>query len=58
MVFFALCSQCAATLATIKRETNSWRWPLFAFTYMTALAYGGALITYQATAWLGWGSVL
>ena len=47
MVFFALCSQCAATLATIKRETNSWLWPLFSFTYMTVLAYIGALIVYQ-----------
>lgn len=47
MVFFALCAQCAATLMVIKRETNSWRWPIFAFTYMTALAYVGALITYQ-----------
>jgi ferrous iron transport protein B len=47
MVFFALCSQCAATLAVIKRETNSWFWPIFAFTYMTVLAYIGALITYQ-----------
>jgi ferrous iron transport protein B len=47
MVFFALCAQCAATLAVIRRETNSWRWPLFAFTYMTVLAYFGALLTYQ-----------
>jgi ferrous iron transport protein B len=47
MVFFALCAQCAATLAVIRRETNSWRWPLFTFTYMTVLAYCGALITYQ-----------
>ena len=39
MVFFALCCQCMATLAAIRRETNSWRWPLIAFTYMTALAY-------------------
>ena len=53
MVFFALCAQCAATLAVIRRETNSWRWPLFAFTYMTGLAYIGALITYQAGTWLG-----
>lgn len=49
MVFFALCAQCAATLAIIKRETNSWRWPIFTFTYMTALAYVGALVTYQVT---------
>jgi ferrous iron transport protein B len=47
MVFFALCAQCAATLAVIRRETNSWRWPAFTFAYMTALAYVGALVTYQ-----------
>ncbi|MDI9640939.1 ferrous iron transport protein B [Kamptonema cortianum] len=39
MVFFALCCQCMATLATIKRETNSWKWAIFAFSYMTILAY-------------------
>ncbi len=47
MVFFALCCQCGATLATIKRETNTWRWPVFAFVYMTGLAYVMALVTYQ-----------
>jgi ferrous iron transport protein B len=47
MVFFALCAQCAATLVVIRRETNSWRWPIFTFVYMTVLAYLGALITYQ-----------
>jgi ferrous iron transport protein B len=47
MVFFALCCQCAATLAVIRRETNSWRWPVFTFVYMTVLAYVGALLTYQ-----------
>jgi ferrous iron transport protein B len=47
MVFFALCAQCAATLAVIRRETNSWRWPVLTFVYMTALAYLGALVTYQ-----------
>jgi len=47
MVFFALCAQCAATLAVIRRETNSWRWPVFTFVYMTTLAYLGALVTYQ-----------
>ena len=47
MVFFALCAQCAATLAVIRRETNSWRWPAFTFVYMTVLAYFGALVTYQ-----------
>ena len=47
MVFFALCCQCASTLAVIRRETNSWRWPIFTFVYMTVLAYVGALVTYQ-----------
>lgn len=47
MVFFALCAQCAATLAVIHRETGSWRWPAFTFVYMTTLAYVGALVTYQ-----------
>jgi ferrous iron transport protein B len=47
MVFFALCAQCAATLMVIRRETNSWRWPIFTFVYMTVLAYVGAFVTYQ-----------
>lgn len=47
MVFFALCCQCAATLATIWRETKSWLWPAFTFAYMTSLAYLGAMATFQ-----------
>ncbi len=47
MVFFALCCQCASTLAVIRRETKSWAWPAFTFAYMTALAYVGALLTFQ-----------
>jgi ferrous iron transport protein B len=47
LVFFALCSQCVSTLVVIKRETNSWRWPIFTFVYMTVLAYLGAMLTYQ-----------
>ncbi|MFO0812947.1 MAG: ferrous iron transport protein B [Gemmatales bacterium] len=53
MVFFALCCQCASTLAVIARESNSWRWPLFAFAYMTVLAYIAAWGTYQMAAWCG-----
>ncbi len=52
MVFFALCAQCSATLMVIRRETNSWRWPLFTFVYMTALAYLGAFVTYQLATWI------
>jgi ferrous iron transport protein B len=47
MVFFALCAQCGATLATIKRETGSWSYALFTFTYMTSLAYLSAFLVYQ-----------
>ncbi|GIK17209.1 MAG: ferrous iron transport protein B [Planctomycetota bacterium] len=53
MVFFALCCQCVSTLAVIRRETGSWRWPAFTFTYMTALAYLAALGTYQIAIRLG-----
>jgi ferrous iron transport protein B len=53
MVFFALCCQCAATLAVIQRETRSWRWPALTFMYMTTLAYLAALITYQGGQLLG-----
>ena len=47
MVFFALCCQCGATLATIKRETNSWGYPVFTFVYMTSLAYLASFSVYQ-----------
>ncbi|MEC9341496.1 MAG: ferrous iron transport protein B [Pseudomonadota bacterium] len=47
MVFYAFCLQCAATVATIWRETNSWRWPLFAWSYMTTLGYLGAMLCFQ-----------
>jgi ferrous iron transport protein B len=47
LIFYALCLQCVATLAIIRRETNSWRWPVFAWTYMTTLGYVGALLAFQ-----------
>jgi ferrous iron transport protein B len=47
LIFYACCLQCVATLAVIRRETNSWRWPAFAWLYMTAIGYTGALIAYQ-----------
>jgi ferrous iron transport protein B len=47
LIFYACCLQCAATLAVIRRETNSWRWPVFAWIYMTSIGYFGALIVYQ-----------
>ena len=47
MLFYAWCMQCAATLAVIKRETNTWSWPIFSWGYMTALGYLGALLIFQ-----------
>jgi ferrous iron transport protein B len=53
MVFFALCLQCGATVAVMAKEAN-WAWAVFGFLYMTALAWLGAVLTYQAgTLWLG-----
>ena len=47
LIFYACCLQCAATLAVIQRETNSWRWPIFAWVYMSTIGYVGALLVYQ-----------
>ena len=47
MIFIALSCQCMSTLAAIYRETQTVRWPLFVFGYMTILAYAGALLVYQ-----------
>jgi len=47
LIFYACCLQCAATLAVIRRETNTWRWPVFAWVYMTSIGYIGALLVYQ-----------
>jgi ferrous iron transport protein B len=47
LVFFVFALQCMSTLAIIRRETNSWRWPVFAFSYLLALAYGASFVTYR-----------
>jgi ferrous iron transport protein B len=53
MAFYVLSMQCMSTLAVVRRETNSWRWPIFQFAYMTALAYGASLLIYQGGRLLG-----
>jgi ferrous iron transport protein B len=53
MVFFVLAMQCMSTIAIVRRETNSWRWPLFMVAYMTVLAYIASFITYQGGRLLG-----
>jgi ferrous iron transport protein B len=55
MAFFALCSQCASTLAAIGRETHGWKWPVFTFSYMTAMAWLVAVAIYQTGSLLGYG---
>lgn len=47
MIFFALAMQCMSTIAIVRRETNSWKWPTAMFTYMTALAYLCSLLAFQ-----------
>ena len=53
MVFFVLACQCMSTLAVVRRESGSWKWPLFMLGYQSALAYVGALIVYQGGRALG-----
>jgi len=47
LVFFAFAMQCMATLAAVRRETGSWKWPILQFTYMGTLAYVSAFIAYH-----------
>ena len=47
MIFYVFAMQCMSTLAIVKRETRSWKWPIIQFIYMTGLAYVMSLIVYQ-----------
>jgi ferrous iron transport protein B len=44
MIFFAFAMQCTSTMAVVRRETNSWKWPALQFSYMLVLAYGSAFV--------------
>ncbi|HEX8813583.1 MAG TPA: nucleoside recognition domain-containing protein, partial [Terracidiphilus sp.] len=44
MIFFAFAMQCTSTMAVVKRETNSWKWPALQFAYMLVLAYSAAFV--------------
>ncbi|MGC4934615.1 ferrous iron transporter B [Gordonia sp. DT30] len=50
LLFFVYALQCMSTVGTIRRETNSWRWPLIAWTYMFVLAWVAGFLGYQITA--------
>ena len=47
LIFYMLAMQCMSTLAVVKRETKSWKWPLFQLGFMTVLAYGMSWLVYQ-----------
>ncbi|HET9621940.1 MAG TPA: ferrous iron transporter B [Kofleriaceae bacterium] len=55
MIFFALACQCMSTLAVVRRESRSWRWPAFLFAYMTGLAWIVSFCVYQGGKLLGFG---
>jgi len=53
LVFYALACQCMSTLAVVRREAGSWKWPIFMFAYMSFLAYGASFFVYQGGRLLG-----
>jgi ferrous iron transport protein B len=53
LAWYVFAPQCMSTLAVVKRETNSWRYPLYMAGYLFALAYAGAFVTYRLALWLG-----
>jgi ferrous iron transport protein B len=57
LAWYVFAPQCLSTLAVVRRETNSWRYPLYMAAYLFALAYLGAFITYRAALALGWGTL-
>jgi ferrous iron transport protein B len=55
MVFYVFALQCVSTVAIVRRETNSWKWPVFQWVYMGILAWGLAFLASRVGHWLGWG---
>ena len=53
MVFFALACQCMSTVAVARRETNSWRWPIFMLVFMNAIAWMASFLVFQGGRMLG-----
>jgi ferrous iron transport protein B len=54
MVFYVFALQCVSTVAVVRRETNSWKWPVFQWLYMGVLAWAFAFVTFRLGSWLGW----
>jgi len=54
MLFYVFALQCVSTVAVVRRESNSWRWPIFQWAYMAVLAWIFAFVAYQGGRLLGW----
>ena len=52
LAWYVFAPQCLSTLATVKRETGTWRYPLIMAAYLFAMAYAASFITYRVTLWL------
>jgi ferrous iron transport protein B len=52
LAWYVFAPQCLSTLAVVKRETNSWRYPLIMAGYLFALAYAASFVTYNVAVWL------
>lgn len=57
LAWYVFAPQCLSTLAVVRRETNSWRYPLYMAAYLFALAWLGAFATYHVALWLGGGAI-
>jgi ferrous iron transport protein B len=54
MVFYVFAMQCVSTVAVVRRETNSWRWPLFQIAYMTGTAWIVCFVVFQVGRAMGY----
>jgi len=55
LAWYVFAPQCISTLVVVRRETNSWRYPIYMAAYLFALAYIASFVTYRVTLWLGGG---
>ena len=55
LAWYVFAPQCISTLVVVRRETNSWRYPIYMAVYLFVLAYIASFVTYRVTLWLGGG---
>jgi ferrous iron transport protein B len=54
LLFYVFAMQCMSTIAVVRKETGTWKWPLLQFAFMTGLAYVASLTAYQTLMFMGW----